>query len=326
MVQTVQAVQANLNPEATRRHNFRNTLHTVVLIAGTGLLMGLMAYSVLGFLGLIGAAVFGAFAMAGLGRMSPKMVLNLYKARPLDEREMPELHQLVRELTARADLPAVPQLYYVPTKMLNAFAVGRPEDSAIAVTDGLLRSMNMRQIAGIIAHETAHIVNGDLKVMGLADVLNRITSFMSTLGLIGVPIVFGTGVNIPLLGLGLMIFAPTIGGLLQLGLSRAREYDADLDGATLTGDPEGLASALKFLEERQRGVWEGMLLPGGRMPQPSILRTHPKTEDRIARLMALSQTVKEQIVVRSENDRPQPSFVPRVQNPRVRWHRLGIYY
>jgi heat shock protein HtpX len=101
--------------------------------------------------------------------------------------------------------------------MLNAFAVGTREDSAIAVTDGLLRTMNMRQIAGILAHETAHIVNGDLKVMGLADVLNRITSFMSTIGLIGVPIVFGTGVNIPYVGLFMLIFAPTIGGLLAAG-------------------------------------------------------------------------------------------------------------
>jgi heat shock protein HtpX len=223
---------ANLNPETQRNHNRRNAIHTAMLIGGTGLLMGLMAYAVLGIPGLIGATVFGAIGLASLSRMSPKMVLNLYKARPLGEDELPELHQLMRQLAKRADLPAVPQLHYVPSKMLNAFAVGTRDDSAIAVTDGLLRTMNMRQIAGILAHETAHIMNGDLKVMGLADVLNRITSFMSTIGLIGVPIVFGTGVNIPYVGLFMLIFAPTIGGLLQLGLSRAREYDADLDGAT----------------------------------------------------------------------------------------------
>ena len=123
--------------------------------------------------------------------------------------------------------------------------------------------------------------------MGLADVLNRITGFMSTLGLIGIPLMFGTGWNIPLGGLLLLIFAPTIGGLLQLALSRAREYDADLDGATLTGDPEGLASALALLERKQGAVWEGLVLPGSRLPEPSLLRTHPNTADRIARLLAL---------------------------------------
>jgi heat shock protein HtpX len=213
---------------------------------------------------------------------------------------------------------------------MNAFAVGRREDSAIAITDGLLRAMNMRQLAGILAHETAHIKNGDLKVMGLADVLNRITSFLSTLGLIGIPLVFGTGLNVPLYGLVLLVFAPTIGGLLQLGLSRAREYDADLDGVTLTGDPDGLASALQVLESSQKGLWEGMFLPGGRMPQPSIMRTHPKTEDRIARLAALRRDGSKPIAWANETAQPSPSpvpsFVPRIQNPRIRWHRLGVYY
>jgi len=318
--------QSNLNPDTQRSHNLRNMLHTTLLIGGTGLLMGLMAYAVMGIIGLIGAAIFGAIGLAGLSRVSPKIVLNLYKARPFTEDEMPELQHLMQDLARRADLTVVPQLHYVPTKMLNAFAVGSREDSAIAITDGLLRTMNMRQIAGILAHETAHIVNGDLKVMGLADVLNRITSLMSTIGLIGVPLVFGTGIDIPYLGLFLMIFAPTVGGLLQLGLSRAREYDADLDGVTLTGDPDGLASALRLLEEKQRGIWEGMFLPGASIPQPSMLRTHPKTEDRIARLKALRHIASEQVVLRNETEHPKPSFVPQVHNPRIRWHRFGVYY
>jgi heat shock protein HtpX len=309
-----------------QRHNRRNTLHTILLIAGTGLIMGVLAYTMFGWIGLLGAAVFGAFGIISLGRVSPKMVLGLYKARPLLPDEAPELHQIMRELSKRADLPSVPMLHYVPTKMMNAFAVGHRNDSAIAVTDGLLRAMNMRQIAGILAHEVAHIKSGDLKVMGLADVLNRITSLLSNLGLIGVPLVLGTGLNIPILGLVLMIAAPTLGGLLQLGLSRAREYDADLDGASLTGDPEGLASALKVLEEKQGGKWEGLVLPGSRLPQPSMLRTHPKTEDRIKKLMALRGQGGEQIVINHASQKPQTSFVPHVSDPKIRWHRLGVYY
>jgi heat shock protein HtpX len=308
------------------RHNFRNTLHTVLLIVGTGLIMGALAYTMFGWIGLIGAVIFGTIGILSLGRVSPKMVLGLYKARPLEEHEAPQLHEIMREISKRADLPVVPVLHYVPTKMMNAFAVGRKEDSAVAVTDGLLRAMNMRQIAGILAHEIAHIKSGDLKVMGLADVLNRITSILSNIGLIGVPLVFGTGINVPFLGLGLMIAAPTLGGLLQLGLSRAREYDADLDGATLTGDPEGLASALAILEERHGGKWEGLVLPGSRMPQPSLLRTHPRTADRIAKLMALRGQSGDQIVVRHSGQKPQTSFVPQVSDPKIRWHRLGIYY
>jgi heat shock protein HtpX len=260
-----------------------------------------------------------------MGRMSPKMVLGLYKARPLSPDELPDVHRVVHELAQRAELPSVPQLYYVPSKILNAFAVGTPEDSAIAVTDGLMRSMTMRQLAGILAHETSHIRSGDLKVMALADVLTRITSFMSMLGLIGIPALFGAGIDIPWLGILLLIFAPTIGGLLQLGLSRTREYDADLDGAALTGDPAGLASALDTLERRQGHVWEG-LFPAGRVPSPSLLRTHPATRDRIARLLLLTGEAEPQIVVSTARPEPGPSIVPPIRNPRIHWRRMGIWY
>lgn len=319
-------VKANLNPEMRRRYDLRNALHTAILIGGSALLAAAIAWTVYGPEGLIWAAIFGGFGLWTLGRLSPKMVLSLYKARALTPDEMPELHKVVRELAARADLASVPQLHYVQSQMLNAFAVGKPEDSAIAVTDGLLRAMSMRQVAGILAHEMSHIRNGDLKVMGLADVLNRITSFMSTMGLIGIPTMLGTGWNIPIIGLLLLIFAPTIGGLLQMALSRAREYDADLDGAALTGDPEGLASALATLEHRQRGQWEGLILPGSRLPEPSLLRTHPKTEDRIARLMALRHDRAQPAIVMPDRSLPDHSIVPPVRGPRIHWHRMGIWY
>lgn len=318
------SAQANLNPDVQRSHNWRNWLHTVILIVGTALLAGAIAWVVYGPDGLIWAAVFGGVGLWMLSRMSPQVVLKLYKARELEDHETPELHDLMRTLTRRAGLPAVPRLYYVPSKVLNAFAVGKAGDSAIAVTDGLLRAMNLRQIAGILAHEVSHIRNGDLRVMGLADVLNRITGFMSTMGLIGVPLMLGTGWNIPIGGLLLLIFAPTIGGLLQLALSRAREYDADLDGASLTGDPEGLASALALLERKQGAVWEGLVLPGSRVPEPSLLRTHPKTEDRIARLLALRKEAT--LAIPEVSSRTAVPVTGQLQNPRIHWHRLGIWY
>jgi len=308
-----------------RSHDLRNAFHTAVLIGGSALLLAVIAWTVYGPTGLIWAAIFGAAGLWMMGRVSPKIVLDLYKARPLSPDELPDIHRVVRELARRAELPSVPQLYYVPSKILNAFAVGTRQDSAIAVTDGLVRAMNMHQLAGILAHETSHIRSGDLKVMALADVLTRITSFMSMLGLIGIPALFGAGMEIPWLGILLLIFAPTIGGLLQLGLSRTREYDADLDGAALTGDPAGLASALETLERRQGHIWEG-LFPGGRVPSPSLLRTHPATRDRVARLMALAGGTEPQIVVGTERPVPGPSIVPPIRNPRIHWHRMGIWY
>jgi heat shock protein HtpX len=204
--------------------------------------------------------------------------------------------------------------------------VGKPASSAIAVTDGLIRAMTMRQLAGILAHEISHIRNGDLRVMGLADVLNRITSLMSTMGLLGIPLLFGTGWNIPVLGLLLLIFAPTLGGLLQLALSRAREFDADLDGASLTGDPEGLASALALLERRQGALWEGLVLPGSRLPEPSLLRTHPTTQDRIARLAALRSREPATPEDKGLAAFAAPAPMPVLRDPRIHWHRLGIWY
>jgi len=308
-----------------RSHDLRNAFHTAVLIGGSALLLAVIAWTVYGPTGLIWAAIFGATGLWMMGRVSPKIVLNLYKARPLSPDELPDIHRVVRELARRADLASVPQLYYVSSKILNAFAVGTRQDSAIAVTDGLVRAMNMRQLAGILAHETSHIRSGDLKVMALADVLTRITSFMSMLGLIGIPAFFGAGMEIPWLGILLLIFAPTIGGLLQLGLSRTREYDADLDGAALTGDPAGLASALETLERRQGHIWEG-LFPGGRVPSPSLLRTHPATRDRVARLMSLTGEAEPHIVVSTTRPEPGPSIVPPIRNPRIHWHRMGLWY
>jgi heat shock protein HtpX len=316
---------APLSEDILRSHNRRNTLHTWILIGGSALLMGAIAWTVFGFPGLVWAAIFGAFGLWSASRVSPMMVLKLFKARPLGEEEAPQLHRLMRELAKRAELPAVPRLHYVPSKLLNAFAVGRRDDSAITVTDGLLRAMDMRQIAGILAHEVSHIRNGDLRVMALADVLSRLTGTMSMFGLVGIPILLGTRVETPWIGVMLLIAAPTLSGLLQLGLSRAREYDADLDGATLTGDPEGLASALALLEKKQGRLWESIVLPGGRTPQPSLLRTHPATQDRIDRLMALRPGAK-QIVVAREPVATSGSIVPVVRPPRIHWARMGVWY
>lgn len=312
---------APLDMTAQRRHKFRNTVHTWLLTGGSVALLGVCSWLLWGWVGLITSAIVSVAGLWSAYRVSPAMVLKLYKARPLSQREFPEGHQVMETLAQRAGLANRPKLYYVPSKIMNAFAVGTPEDSAIAVTDGLVRGLTLRQFVGVIAHEMSHVRNGDVTVMALADVVNRMTSVLSTIGLITLAFHltdFIEGTVGLWTAIGLLVAAPTVGGLLQMALSRAREYDADLDAVGLTGDPEGLASALLTLEKKQRGLWEGLFLPGSRSPEPSILRSHPKTENRVERLLSLRHEPEPYVTFPDE----LPSFgnriAPVTRRPRVR--------
>ncbi len=283
---------ATIDPGALRRHRFVNALHTGVLAGGSLLLLAVTAWVFGGVAGIVFAVVFGALSLAAVRRISPQMVLSMYKARPVDERTFPAGVRILRLLAARANLPAVPKLHVIPSHLLNAFAVGRRDDSVIAITDALARKLSTRELAGVLAHEVSHIAHEDIKVMALADVVSRFTSVMSTVGLFTMFInlggfLGGAGQPVPWLAVLVLLAAPTVGGLLQMALSRSREFDADFGAAVLTGDPDGLASALARLEQARGRLWEGILLPGGRIPDPSVLRTHPRTEDRLARLAAL---------------------------------------
>jgi heat shock protein HtpX len=320
---------APLDPAEQRRHNVRNALHTWILILGSGGLMAFIAWSVYGENGLLWAGILTVLGLWSASRVSPAFVLKLYNARPLRPSELPEVRGLVEEIARRAGLPAVPELHYVPSHMMNAFAVGSRHEAAIALTDGIIRGLTLRQLAGVLAHEMSHVRNGDLRVMALSDVLTRLTSVMSTIGLFGLaislPAIMAAGMDVPWLAVLLLIFAPTIGGLMQLALSRAREYDADLDAAGLTGDPEGLASALATLERKQGSLWEGLFLPGSRLPDPSLLRSHPKNSDRIARLLSLRGEARPAISLPADRA-SAPSTVPRIPAPHIRWGRLGLWY
>jgi heat shock protein HtpX len=283
---------STVNLARARRHRRRNAVHSLLLVAISGLLMALIAWSALGLAGVLWAATLLAASLWSVTRVSAGVMLGLFRGRELDEREWPQLFRIVRELSARADLPAVPRLFYMPCRAMNAFAIGRPGDSAIAVTEGLLRKLTHRQLAGVLAHEMSHIRKGDLSVMALADILSRITVLMSLVGLVGMAIIPALGlehdaVPMPVAGTLFLIIAPSIGGILHRALSRAREYDADLAAVALTGDPEGLTQALLVLDRRQEGVWEQLVSPGLRLQNFSVFRTHPRTERRILRLHRL---------------------------------------
>ena len=329
----VMNVTPDLDLLEQRRHRAMNTLHTWLLGAGSLALLAVTAFVFAGGIGVLYALVFGAASMWMMRRVSPRMVLSMYNARPVMRSEFPEGVALVEELARRAGLPAVPVLHVVPSNLMNAFAVGRREEAAIAVTDALVRRMTTRELAGVFAHEISHIASEDVKVMAFADIVSRFTSVMSTVGIFTLILnLFGFAggyeKQVPWSAVLILLASPTIGGLLQLALSRTREYDADLNASVLTGDPDGLASALMKLERAQRRIWESLMLPGSRMPDASVLRSHPITEERIRRLMALKSAQglpKPPPIVEAlaRPPRPRRSFIPAVGRPVVDYHRIA---
>ncbi len=280
-----------MNAKSWLRHTLRNRLQSLLMLL-------VMA----GFMALLGGLLWGTDGVQWLFWLtvflvlmnpvvSPRMILRMYGATPVGPGQLPGLHQTLEILARRAGLDHPPELYYVPSQVLNAFAVGNRRYAAIAVSDGLLRHLDRRELLGVLAHEISHVQHNDMWVMGLADLFSRATSLLSTFGqfllLINLPLILLSQVSISWAAILLLIFAPQFSALAQLALSRVREYDADLNAARLTGDPLGLASALAKLEQYAGGMMEQILLPGRRRRESSLLRTHPATDERIRRLQSL---------------------------------------
>jgi heat shock protein HtpX len=320
-----------LDPKTLRAHKARNTLHSLLLVGGLGLLTGFCGWLIWGGMGVAATLVAMGIIYAFAPRLPPELIMRFYRARRIDPRNGGRILHIVDALSDRAELPAAPSVYVIPSMTLNAFASGTPDNSVIGITEGLLRRLTVPELAGVLAHEISHVRNNDLSIMGLADVMTRFTQALAYLALFlalfNLPAFLLGDAEIPLIGLVLLYLAPTAGSLIQLALSRTREFDADLEGASLTGDPDSLASALQKLERYQGHFWEDMRLPvpGRRIPQPSLLRSHPKTEDRIARLKALrDRPLLPQLPVTGE---PTPSLVgagPVAMRPRYRW--TGVWF
>ncbi len=313
-----------------RRHKLRNLFHSVLLICGMAAILGVSAYTLWGPEGVSWAVLGSALAFALSPNIPPEWVMRMYRAVPIRRHDFPELHEVVESLAQRAELPRTPRLYWIASPILNAFAVGRPEHAAIAVTDGILRALTLRELAGVLAHEISHIRNNDLWIMQLADTMSRFTSLLSYFGqlllFLNFPLLLTGQVTFSWLGVLILVFAPTLMALLQLALSRAREFDADLDAAGLTGDPAGLASALEKLERYQGRFWEEILFPGRRIPEPSLLRTHPPTEERIRRLLSLygRQTKPPEDRWMESRARLPDHFATALGPPRFHWP--GVWY
>jgi heat shock protein HtpX len=317
-----------LDKKAQDAHRRRNLFQSVALLVGIGCVLALAAAIVWGPAGVVMTALTLAALFSLAPRVPPEAVMRLYRATPVP-RDDSQLSSLVDVLAYRAELKRRPSLYVIPSMTLNAFATGSPEHSAIAVTEGLLRRLTLREISGVLAHEMSHIRNNDLWVMGLADVVTRFLQLLSyvALGLavFNVYAALSGEEIISWWAILLLYLTPALSSLLQLGLSRTREFDADLEAAALTGDPLGLASALRRLETYTGRFWEDLMfpVPTRRVPQPSLLRSHPDTKDRVDRLVSLNGRPQLEPIVIVEQ--PMVSLVgygPGEMRPRYRWPGL----
>lgn len=284
--------------------SFRNTAKTFVLLAGIGGLFVLLG-SVFGGIGgaLVGLAI--AFAITGASYWySDRIAIKAARAVEVDANSAPELHQMVSSLAERAGLPT-PRVYLSPSPQPNAFATGRnPANSAVAVTEGLLANCPPNEVRAVLAHELAHIRNRDILIGSIAAAIATAISLLANMAMFAG--LFGGGDDEDGPGAGSMLLmaliAPMAAGLLQMAVSRSREFDADRYGAQLSGDPLALASALRRLETiaqrspmditpAQASAWIVNPLTGNRKDFSRLFMTHPPVEERVRRLEAMAATV-----------------------------------
>jgi len=276
-----------------------NVLKTGLLLTALTLLLVWLGNLIGGQVGLVVALVFAALMNLGSYWFSDRLVIAMSGARPLSESEAPELYAMVRRLAQRAGLP-MPRLYLVPEMQPNAFATGRdPQHGVVAVTQGLLQMMERPEVEGVIAHELAHIRNRDTLIMAIAATIAGAISALAHMFYYAT-LFFGhrddRGGN-PLAALALVIVAPLAAMIIQLAISRAREYEADRVGAMIAGTPIGLANALRKLElaaeripaEHAQPATAHMYIVNplrgdGLM---ALFSTHPPVQERIRRLMAM---------------------------------------
>ena len=297
-------------------HRLTNRAQTVLLFGGMLLLLALIGLAIAGPTGLWWATIFGVFFLFFSRQVSPRWLLRAQRARPIASHEAPDLYQLVQALSQRAKLTKAPQLYYISQEIPNAFAIGSGDEAALAVTMGLLRQLDRQELTAVLAHEISHIQHQDMRVLAFSSLINRMTALFASLGqlllFINLPLLLMGRATISWFAIVLLLVAPTLSGLLHLALSRTREFDADLGAVKLTGDPIGLAKALRKLEQAQVS-WVQLLLPGARIPGSAVLRTHPNTPERMERLLTLT-------------DVPLPPPIPNhpliINGPPVR-RRLG---
>ncbi|MBL8918494.1 MAG: zinc metalloprotease HtpX [Myxococcaceae bacterium] len=296
-------MNATVVESTTLLHRAGNLLKTGVLLAALSALVLLLGQRFGGTSGLLTAGAFVLLMNFGSYWFSDRIALAMNGARALPPNELPWLHALVSQLSAHAELPP-PRLYVIASDTPNAFATGRsPAKAAIAVTTGLLEALDRRELTGVLAHELAHVKNRDTLIMTVAATLAGVISHLAQLAFFwGGALLGGRSDDREDSGgsalgtLGLLLVAPLTATLLQLAISRSREFDADATAAQLTGDPLALANALARLEQGNKlrpmdhspataHLFIVNPLSGGGLM--GLFSTHPPIGERIERLVQL---------------------------------------
>jgi heat shock protein HtpX len=279
-----------------------NWVKTAMLMAAIMALFGIVGGMIGGESGMLLALVFGGAMNVFSYWFSDKMVLKMYNAREVDETSAPQFYGMVRELAQRAGLP-MPRVYLINEDQPNAFATGRnPEHAAVAATTGILQLLSARELRGVMAHELAHVAHRDILIStvsatmaGAISALANFAMFFGGRGEDGRP-------SNPLASIAVALLAPLAASLIQMAISRAREYEADRGGAEVSGDPHALADALARIQMYAEGRIP--MAPAEAHPETAqmmilnplsgggisgLFSTHPPTGERIARLRAMAR-------------------------------------
>jgi heat shock protein HtpX len=279
-----------------------NWVKTAMLMAAIMALFGVVGGMVGGRSGMLLALVFGGAMNVFSYWFSDKMVLKMYNAQEVDESSAPQFYGMVRDLAQRAGLP-MPRVYLIDEQQPNAFATGRnPEHAAVAATTGILHLLSARELRGVMAHELSHVRHRDILISTIsATMAGAISALANFAMLFGGRSDDGRPAN-PLAGIAVALLAPLAASLIQMAISRSREYEADRGGAEISGDPDALADALGKIQMYAEGRIP--LGPAEAHPETAqmmilnplsaggikgLFSTHPPTEERIARLRVMAR-------------------------------------
>jgi heat shock protein HtpX len=279
-----------------------NWLKTSILMAGIVVLFGMVGAAIGGAGGMLIALIFAAAMNMYAYWFSDRAVLKMYNAQEVDEQSAPGLYRMIRELSQNAGLP-IPRVYVIDEAQPNAFATGRdPEHAAVAATTGIMNLLSERELRGVMAHELAHVKHRDTLISTISATIAGAISSIAQFGMLFSGGDRERGVH-PAVALLIMILAPIAAMLIQMAISRSREFEADRGGAEISGDPRALAAALEKIHnyanqiplqaaELHPETAQMMIInPLSAQGIQGLFSTHPQTEQRVARLMEMAQGV-----------------------------------
>ncbi|MFO7780699.1 MAG: M48 family metalloprotease [Spirochaetia bacterium] len=266
-------------------------VQTVLIFA---LMLGVLLLSGLRIVGALGLAVvlgMGSFFFVTIQNRASQ--LRPQNAVPLERSNAPGLHAMLEELAGRAELPRTPDVYLLPAGLMNAATLGSREHPILIVTPPLLDTLSRSEIRAVLAHEMAHVRDNDLMSYRIAEAIAMITVVISRVGwllvLLYLPVLLLSDVEIPLGLIAILLIAPAASVLLQMALSRSREFSADLGAVELTDEPLALASALQKIDNVGRSMLH-QVLPVPKKRDSSVFRSHPAISQRVERLRELART------------------------------------